>query len=108
MGRGGGFVNVKAGKEYKTKTNHIVEVEDARRSLFSDSLTFNGVSWALLMLMAHGVRGKASFCPAPSHPVRPLQSQLLKFGKDQVASRFFFFFVSYPEILENAMASFCI
>lgn len=55
MGRGY-FVNVKTGKEYKTETDYIVEVEKAWRSLFLDSLTFNGVSWALVMLMAHGVR----------------------------------------------------
>lgn len=32
MGRGD-FVNVKTGKEYKTETNNIVEVEKAWRSL---------------------------------------------------------------------------
>lgn len=51
-------------------------------------LTFN-VSWALVMLMAHGVRGKASFNPSPSHLLHLLRSQLLKFGKDQVALQFF-------------------
>lgn len=47
MGRGD-FVNVKAGKEYKTETDYILEVEKAWRSLFLDSLTCNGVSWGLV------------------------------------------------------------
>lgn len=56
VGKGRDFVNVKTGTDDKTNLKYILEVEKAWRSLFLDSPTFNEVSWALGMLVAHGVR----------------------------------------------------
>lgn len=68
---------------------NILEVEKAWRSLFLDSPTFNRVSWAPIMLMAHGVR-EGVFLPLSFHLIHLRQSQLLKFTKDQIALPFFF------------------